>query len=118
MWYNCWWNLLIVLVYLCTCLLVPPAVKIMTERATTAQRPYFFWDYDISEEDIRRILRGDNEVEKAWVITRILEYARWEDIWRYLTLNDVRENYEQLRFRWPQDRELWAHALERWSHHD
>ncbi len=80
-------------------------------------RPYFFWDYDITEEEIHDILRGDNEVEKAWVITRILEYARWEDIWRYLTLDDVRENFEQLSFRWPRDRELWAYALKRWSRH-
>jgi len=87
-------------------------------QETSGKRPYFFWDCDITEEDIRRILRGDNEVEKAWVITRILEYARWEDIWRYLTLDDIRENFERLRFRWPQDRELWAYALERWSRHD
>jgi hypothetical protein len=58
------------------------------------QRPYFFWDYDITEEQIGEILRGDNEVEKAWVITRILEYARWEDIWRYLSVADVRENFD------------------------
>jgi len=37
-----------------------------------------------SPKKVRQILRGDNEVEKAWVITRILEYAHWEDIWRYL----------------------------------
>jgi hypothetical protein len=80
-----------------------------------SQRPYFIWDYDLTEEDLHRILQGDNEVEKAWLITRILEYAKWEDIWRYLTVDDVRENFEQLRFRWPQDRELWAYALERWS---
>lgn len=60
-------------------------------------------------------MRGDNEVEKAWVITRILEYARWDDIWRYLTVDDVRENFAHLRFRWSRDRELWAFALERWT---
>jgi len=81
-------------------------------------RPYFFWDYDLTEDEVRQILRGDNEVEKAWVITRILEYARWDDIWRYLTVDDVRENWPHLRFRWPRDRELWAYALDRWARHD
>jgi hypothetical protein len=89
----------------------------MAEKATSAQRPYFFWDYDISEEDIRRILRGDNEVEKAWVITRILEYARWEDIWRYLTLADVRENFQRLGLK-PYIRDLWTYALGVWSDDD
>jgi len=91
----------------------------MSEQTTqaTSQHPYFLWDYDLTEEQVRAILRGDNEVEKVWLITRILEYAKWDDIWRYLTVDDVRENFSWLRFRWPRDRELWAYALERWSGH-
>jgi hypothetical protein len=77
-------------------------------------RPYFFWDYDITEDEIHDILRGDNEVERAWVITRILEYARWEDIWRYLTLDDVRKNFERLGLK-TYLRDLWAYAIEVWS---
>ncbi len=63
---------------------------------------------------MREILRGD-KVEKAWVITRILEHAKWEDIGRYLTVRDIQENFECLRFRWPRDRELWACAIARWT---
>ena len=44
----------------------------MSESASR-QRLYFFWDYDITEDDLRAILRGDNEVEKAWAIMRLLE---------------------------------------------
>ena len=90
----------------------------MSEKTVAlAGRPYFFWDYDITEEEIRDILRGDNQVEKAWVITRILEYARWEDIWRYLTVDDVRESFEQLGLK-PYLRDLWAYAIEVWSNDD
>jgi len=91
----------------------------MSEKDTPVQnkRPYFLWDYDLTEEQVRAILRGDDEVEKAWLITRILEYAKWEDIWRYLTVDDVRENLNRLRFRWPRDRELWTYALKRWRGH-
>jgi hypothetical protein len=78
-------------------------------------RLYFFWDYDLSEQDIRRIVRQGDLAEKAWVISRILEYAKWEDIWRYLTVADIRSNFEQLSFRRAQDRELWAYALDRWA---
>ncbi len=80
-----------------------------------SNRPYFFWDYDITEAQIQDALRGENQVEKAWIITRILEYAQWEDIWRYLTVDDVRRNFDQLRFRHPQVRDLWAFALKVWS---
>ena len=90
----------------------------MSEKTVAlAGRPYFFWDYDITEEEIRDILRGDNQVEKAWVITRILEYARWEDIWRYLTVDDVRESFEQLGLK-PYLRDLWAYAIEVGSNDD
>jgi hypothetical protein len=32
-------------------------------------------------------------------------------------VDDIRQNFEHLRFRRPQDRELWAYALERWVGH-
>ena len=77
---------------------------------------YFFWDYDLTEEDVREILRGENETEKIWVMSRILQSARWNDIWKFLTLQDVRENFSKIQWRTPYLRELWAHALEVWSH--
>ena len=82
------------------------------------QQPYFFWDDDISEEQVRHLIRHGSPLEKAWVISRILEYAKWKDIWHYLTLEDIRQNFERLYFRRPQDRELWAYALKRWADHD
>jgi hypothetical protein len=83
--------------------------------ALPRHRLYFFWDYDLSEQDIRRIVRQGDPAEKAWVISRILEYAKWDDIWRYLTVGEIRRNFERLAFRRAQDRELWAYALDRWA---
>jgi hypothetical protein len=90
----------------------------MNTTPHTGQRLYFFWDYDINDEKIHHILRSGSPSEKGWVITRILEYAKWDDIWRYLTVTDIRQNFEYLRFRRPQDRELWAYALDRWTRDD
>lgn len=90
----------------------------MDRLTQPGQRPYFFWDYEISDEEIRRILHDGAPSEKAWVISRILEYAKWDDIWRYLTLADIRDNLANLHFRRPQDRELWTYALDRWMRHD
>jgi hypothetical protein len=87
----------------------------METAPSTRNRPYFFWDYDLSETDVKRIVRQGDPAERAWVITRILEYAKWEDIWRYLTVADIRRSFEQLSFRRAQDRELWAYALDRWT---
>ncbi len=81
----------------------------------TRKRPYFFWDYDLSVEDVHAILAGDDAHRKAWVISRILNAARWDDIWKYVTVEDIRTHFDQLRFRFPYLQELWAHALEVWA---
>ena len=83
-----------------------------------SNRLYFFWDYDLTGTDVQRIIRQGDPTEKAWVITRILEYAKWDDIWRYLTVKDIRLNLERLSFRQDRDRELWAYALDRWARSD
>ena len=79
-----------------------------------SQRPYFFWDYDITEDEVREILRGDDEPHKLWVMGRILERARFDDVWRYVAPDDVRRYFEQLQLR-PQVRKVWAHAIEIWN---
>ena len=87
----------------------------MDTVAPTHERLCFFWDYDLSEDDVRRIVRQGAPAERAWVIARILEYCKWDDIWRYLALADIRRDLDRLSFRRPQDRELWAYALDRWA---
>ena len=90
----------------------------MKRVAPVNERLYFFWDYDLQESDIQTIIRHGDAMEQAWVVGRILEYAKWEDIWRYLTLADIRRNFDLLSFRRAQDRELWAYALDRWMGDD
>jgi hypothetical protein len=89
----------------------------MNTDSPTSDRPYFFWDYDITEEGVHDLVRNGSPAEKAWVIGRILQHAKWADIWRYLTVADIRESLPHIRFRRPQDRELWAYAVERWTRH-
>ena len=79
------------------------------------ERPYFVWDYAISEEQIWAILRGADEFRKTWLIGRIVQYARWDDIWSYLTLDDVRQHFDQIAWRFPFMKEMWAHTLAVWS---
>ncbi len=79
------------------------------------KRVYFFWDYDLAEEDVRAILHGDDEYEKVWVIGRIIQYAQWDDIWKYLKLDDVKKYFHQIQWRTPELKELWSWALSVWA---
>ena len=77
-------------------------------------RPYFFWDYDITEDEIKNILRGNDEDRKCWVTARILECALWQDIWKFLTIRLVAQLLPNLRMN-PKDKELWSYAIKRWQ---
>lgn len=72
------------------------------------------WDYDLTEKDVRRILNGRNETEKIWLMSRILESAKYEDIWKYLSCRQVREWFNRLKLKKP-IREAWQLALNTWE---
>ena len=78
--------------------------------------PYFLWDYSLNENQIRGILHGDNNVEKKWLIARILTHARFEDVWKYLTVNDIISIFPKLQL--PQKtKQAWERALSVWGYH-
>jgi hypothetical protein len=79
------------------------------------RRPYFFWDYDVTEEDIINILKGTDVDKKCWVAARILEYALWNDIWKYLSVPMIAELLPYIKMR-TKDKELWEYAINRWQH--
>jgi uncharacterized protein (DUF433 family) len=76
--------------------------------------PYFIWDYDLTNADIQEILRGDNEEQKSWLVTRLLESARYEDIWQYISLSELRAIFPKLQLK-PQVRAVWKFALDVWA---
>lgn len=78
--------------------------------------PYFLWDYDLSENQIRKILRGENEVEKSWLVARIITHAKFEDIWKYLTIEDIVKAFPKLRLPLKNKRD-WQRSLNVWGHH-
>ena len=78
--------------------------------------PYFLWDYDLSENQIRKILHGNNEVEKLWLIARIITHAKFDDIWQYLTLEDIVRVFSKLRLPL-KSKQNWQRALNVWGYH-
>jgi len=67
---------------------------------------YFFPEREVSEEKVREILENGSSEERAWVISHLLRYAQWDDIWEYVTRDEVREIFpaldlpENLRAAW------------------
>ena len=78
------------------------------------QTPYFIWDYDLSDADVRAILCGDDKEQKAWLVARLLESARYEDIWQYISLTELRAIFPILQLK-PPVRAAWEFALSVWA---
>ena len=57
---------------------------------------YFFPDRDVTDGELRALLRDGGEAERAWAISHLLRYAQWEDIWTYVDRDEVREIFPAL----------------------
>lgn len=78
--------------------------------------PYFIWDYPLSEDDLRQYITGEDKEKRRWAIARILSHATYEDIWKYLRIEDIVEELPYLRL--PKDiRIMWEYALQVWGYH-
>ncbi len=71
---------------------------------------YFFPDRPVSEAEVREMLRSDLVAPRADVVSHLLRYADWDDIWRYTSREEVRELFADLDL--PDSlRQAWARML-------
>ena len=71
---------------------------------------YFFPEEKVSEEQARRWLREGPPAKRLWVISQLLRYAQWNDIWSYVTRDEVREVFPELDLP-PNLRAAWGRML-------
>ena len=57
---------------------------------------YFFPDEEIGADAVREILAGDDEDRRLWVVSHLLRYAQWDDIWEFVSRDEVREMFHRL----------------------
>ncbi len=71
---------------------------------------YFFPDQRVSESRVRSILQHGSPEERAWVISHLLRFAQWDDIWTYVSRQEVREIFSQVEM--PENlQSAWARML-------
>jgi hypothetical protein len=75
-------------------------------------KPYFiWWDQNITEDDIREAISSDNLYRRITYMSYVLNDARFEDIWKYVTLKDVQKEFWRIRWRTDWLREHWRQLL-------
>ena len=89
-------------------------LETITISSESAHRPYFLWDYNFSEEEVHELLSQQSFEKKKWLIARILEQARFEDVWKYLSVDDIQVALPLIRMS-PKKKEYWNHAIKVWN---
>jgi hypothetical protein len=67
-----------------------------------ADRLPFVWDYDIDEATFRRLLAGEitlGRLDRTWAAVRVLEYAPYREIVRWLGFRDLVRGWPEWRAR-------------------
>lgn len=72
-----------------------------TSKAETAQAipedgVYFFPDRVVGEAEVRKLLASDSKQDRAEVVSRLLTYAEYDEIWTWVDRVTVRELFDDL----------------------
>jgi hypothetical protein len=71
---------------------------------------YFFPDQKVTADEVRHLLRQGTGEQRAWVISHLLRYAQWDDIWTYVSREEVKEVFPTLDL--PENlRQAWGRML-------
>ncbi|HEY0783759.1 MAG TPA: hypothetical protein VGE98_14975 [Thermoanaerobaculia bacterium] len=71
---------------------------------------YFFPGQKVTAEEVRALLRQGTIEQRAWVVSHLLRYAQWDDIWTFVSREEVREIFPALEL--PENlRSAWARML-------
>ena len=77
-------------------------------------QPYFVWDQPLTVADLRdRLSHADPDEKLTWM-ARILRDARFDDVWRFVTLDDILSRWPLLAARLGRRRPFWTWILDRW----
>lgn len=77
-------------------------------------QPYFVWDVPLTMRELRRLtVHSDPKVRALWM-ARVLREARYQDVWRFLLVEDVVSRYDEIRPHLGRARPFWDFLLEGW----
>jgi hypothetical protein len=71
---------------------------------------YFFPDQPLTAVELRQVLAEGAPERRAWAISHLLRYADWDDIWTFVSRDEVREAFAGLDLP-PTLRAAWARIL-------
>ncbi|MCL5675930.1 MAG: hypothetical protein M1120_02275 [Patescibacteria group bacterium] len=77
-------------------------------------QPYFLWDYNLNEQEVKDNIKKGDKFTRNFLVARILESAKFGDVWKYLSLKDLLTIFPQLKLR-KEVKEAWQKAFLAWG---
>ncbi len=79
-----------------------------------SDRPYFLWDVELSDSELRqRLQHPDPRIRAQWQ-GRVLREARPCDVWRYVSLDEVLRDWPHIERHLGTRRAFWRWLIEGW----
>lgn len=77
-------------------------------------RPWFMWDVEITDAELRERLRDPDPRIRAQWAGRILREASFDEVWSYLSLGEVLRDWELIERHLGRRRSFWRFLLDGW----
>ncbi|MCA9594662.1 MAG: hypothetical protein KC776_15185 [Myxococcales bacterium] len=80
-------------------------------------RPAFLWDVTVTEAELRaHLATADPDIRAQWQ-GRVLREARFNEVWKYVTLDEVVRDWPRIRRHLGRSRTFWEFLLDGWRAH-
>lgn len=90
-------------------------VPMTCDLSEEAKRPYFFWDESTTIAKLRETLRGEDLFLQHYYTAKIMREARYEDVWKFVSLDEVRQRWGSLRTILGRRRGFWEFLFSVWK---
>lgn len=79
--------------------------------ARDEEKPYFLWWADLTVGDLRRKLRDEDPVERAYWLGALLREANTRDVWLFASVADIRAMWPLVYRHLGKSRDMWEFLL-------
>lgn len=94
--------------------LAPPANDGATIERVKASKPWFLWDVDLSEDELRERLRQPDDDARAQWQACVMREGRYREVWQYVTLDEILRDWPHIRRHLGRSRPFWEFLLQGW----
>ncbi len=77
-------------------------------------RPYFFWDRHITVAELRDAIAATDHPEHFDLLAHLLREARPDEVWQYVTPQQVAAEWPSLAPRLGRRSDFWAWVIQSW----